>query len=198
MLIGYRAWIPVLDYNLKPVLQSFTTDYLWHTPVASGPPPVGESDFEERISRGSLEIDHSLGFFSFNHPKYLASMLYEDDMEDAISGLIQPFGLVRKFERGFRSQSAQVLALSTYTKCLLVECSAPASRWIVHKNNRRLSGLCCSHEDTIKFTWMKSFVGENPAIIANEALLTDLGNRYQCDIIEHSEMNNFKENYGSW
>lgn len=198
MLIGYRAWNLSLDNNLKPILRSFTADYAWESPVETGPPPVGETDFDERISRALFDRDPSLGFFSFNNAKFLFSMLYEDDMEDSASGIIQPFGLVRKFEKGFRSQSAQILALSVHVKCALAECSSSADFWVVHKNNHRMTGLCSSHADVTKDTWMKTLCGENPAMIDRPVLFAGLSNRYQCDIIEHSELTNIKENYGSW
>jgi hypothetical protein len=198
MLIGYRAWLPVLDQNLKPALQSFTADYLWQFPVETGPPPVGESDFDERISKATYDRDASLGFFSFNHSRYLSFMLYEDDMEDSISGITQPFGVVRKFEKGFRSQCIQILALSLHAKCCIAECSSSAGFWITHLDNHRLTGLCAEHENLKESSWMESLCGESPAIMTSEALFSALGNKYQCDIINHSELTETEKDYGSW
>jgi hypothetical protein len=198
MHLGYRAWIPKLDNNLNPILKSFSSDFYWEGPVASSQKPLADSKISERMSFFSEETDHELGLFSLNNFASLLEMLFEEEMEDAIMGITQPFGATEEYEKGYRSEHSQIIALCTYSKCAIASCQEPTKSWIVQKNLRSMVGFCEEHDSMKSASWMRSICGRDPQIIDNNSLINDLANRYQCDVIDYAGMINFKENYVTW
>lgn len=196
MLIGFRAWIPRLDSNSNPILKSFVADHYWEGPVCEGKRPLAQLDKESSFY--SSEKDEGFGFFSLSEFNYLAKMLFDEDMEDSIMGVVQPYGLVQNHRDGYRSERAQVVALCDHVKCALGSCDESVDMWIVHNDDMKMTGVCSGHTGILNATWMKSLCGDNPRIIEHSQYMKGLSIRYHCDIIKYNEFINSKENYGSW
>lgn len=194
MLVAFRAWKPLMYSDNKPILKSFIADYYWETPVADGDKP---SDIVDEANSYSYKRNEKFGFFSYSSFKALSNMMYEEDLEDSISGIVQPFGLVQHHKNGYRSQRAQMIALCDRVKCALGRCDESVDVWIVHEDNTKITGVCSDHLGIINAKWMKSLCGDNPTYMDHSQYMSDLSTRYHCDIVNYNQFKNFKENYGS-
>jgi hypothetical protein len=194
MLIAFRAWRPLMFSDGTPILKSFIADYYWEGPVSEGSKP---SDVVNEANSYSYKRDEKFGFFSYTKFESLSNMLHEEDLEDSISGVVQPFGLVQHHRNGYRSQRAQMIALCDRVKCALARCDNSVETWIVHENKIGITGVCSDHLGIMNASWMKSQCGDNPEYIDHSKYLSDLALRYHCDIVNYDELKNFKENYGS-
>jgi hypothetical protein len=195
MLVGYRAWLPEVDNIGDPILKSFVADYRWEGPVAEGSKPL--KDFGEEDSFTSSERDEGYGFFSLSKFFHLSNMLFDEDMQDSIMGVVQPYGLIQRHRDGFRSQRAQVVALCSRVKCALARCDESVDAWIVHANNVKMTGVCSNHLGVLNTAWMKTLCGDNPRLIDHNEYIQGLAKRYHCEILDYNEFKKAEEYYGS-
>jgi hypothetical protein len=196
MIIAFRAWIPTLKVDHTPILKSFVANYYWEGPVVEGSKPTANIDNHELTVDSNT--NEEFGFFSFSSFSSLPEMLFEEDMEDSIMGVVQPFGLVQHHEQGYRSSSLQVIALCDRVKCALGRCDESVEVWVAHKQNDRITGVCSNHIGIINAKWMQSLCGENPLMIDHSQYMKGLAFKYHCEILDYNQLKKAKENYGSW
>jgi hypothetical protein len=199
MYIGYRAWnLRFIENDIY--LSSLAADFDWLGPVVeSGAKPVSFKD--ESFDVLSYSHHSEYGIFSFKNYSTLKEAFEFEDLNGGIKGIIQPFGLVRIHEDGYRSEKAQVLAICDNIGCCFVNyvsddlepeyCTAKA----IITNG--IHTFCGDHRS--RFKELDQYLFKKRGAIPLDDILQKLSVRYGCEIIGEDKMENFKEEYyGTW
>lgn len=194
MIVAYRTWKPVANNDGKLRLSSLLNEFIWESPVVECDPPRKIHNIELEVHQ-SVDIDPSLGFYSFKKYDDMCDELFEADLSGMIKGAIQIFGRVRVHEYGYRSQKAQILAISNSIGC----------EYVVNRNDFYDAETCgkdahffygqaffCSHHlDLLKSaTYYYNYNNE----ILLSYLLRKISDFYQCEILSDEEIMEIQEN----
>jgi hypothetical protein len=192
MIIAYRAWMPGENEQGQFRLLSLINDYVWDSPVVGGVKPRKINNIETEV-HGSMNVDPGLGIFTYKNYDGLISEIWDTGLPGIIRGAVQVYGTVRVHERGYRSQYAQILAISNSIECeFVIDRKDIYDAKICGKNAEFVYNkafFCPYHTDLLK----SGIYHFNPLeLFELGAFLEAVGNFYQCDIMPDEEIRHIK------
>jgi hypothetical protein len=192
MKIGFRAWaIEFLPTN-PPALKSLVTDTIWSGPIFESGKPARPDVYDKLMQNFSITQNPHIGIHSYSKFDYLNELLDEEGEFCQVNGIIHPFGTTEIYEKGYRSEKAQVLGICGDLWCdMLDPDKAPCTKiatifW--HSNRPRpwtYLKMCDNHR----------YEGFTP-YATTESVIRSLAERYGCDILSTNQLENAEKYYG--